>query len=313
MTNDVHVVFGTGAIGLSVIENLAARGTRVRAVNRSGHAEVPDGVEVVGGDAAETEFAAAASAGASVVYQCLNPPYTQWPELFPPLQTAVFEGAAAAGAKYVAVDNLYAYGPTGGAPLTEDLPYAATGSKGRTRAMMAKDLLAAHEAGKVRVAVGRASDYFGPRGLLTAMGERVFYPAVTGKKAQVMGDPDQLHSYSYIPDIANGLVTLADRDDADGSAWHLPNAPAITTREFVNKVYAAAGNEPRIQVMSRVMVNVVGLFNGQVRELKEMLYEFEEPYVVDSSRFESVFGVHATPLDEAIPETVEWFREHPKG
>ena len=160
--------------------------------------------------------------------------------------------------------------------------------------------------------IGRASDYFGPRGLLTAMGERVFYPAVTGKKAQVMGDPDQLHSYSYIPDIANGLVTLADHDEADGSAWHLPNAPAITTREFINKIYAAAGNDPQIQAMSRVMVNVVGLFNGQVRELKEMLYEFEEPYVVDSSRFESAFGVHATPLDEAIPANVEWFLEHPR-
>jgi nucleoside-diphosphate-sugar epimerase len=177
---------------------------------------------------------------------------------------------------------------------------------------MANDLLAAHTSGKVRVAIGQASDYFGPRGLLTALGERVFYPALAGKKAQVMGDPDQLHSYSYIPDIANGLVTLADHDEADGSAWHLPNAPATTTREFINKIYAAAGNEPQIQAMSRVMVNVVGLFNGQVRELKEMLYEFEEPYVVDSSRFESVFDVHATPHDEAIPATVEWFRDHPK-
>jgi nucleoside-diphosphate-sugar epimerase len=145
------------------------------------------------------------------------------------------------------------------------------------------------------------------------MGERVFYPAIAAKKAQVIGDPDQPHSYSYVPDIANGLVTLADHDEADGAAWHLPNAPAITTREFINKVYAAAGHEPQIQAMSRVMVNVVGVFNGQVRELKEMLYEFEKPFVVDSARFESAFGVHANPLDEAIPATVEWFRAHPKG
>jgi nucleoside-diphosphate-sugar epimerase len=313
MSNDLHVVFGTGAIGRATIEILAARGTPVRAVNRSGRAEVPDGVEVLGGDASDPVFATEASKRASVVYLCLNPPYTRWPEMFPPLQAAVLEGAAAVGAKYVAMDNLYAYGPTGGAPLSEDLPYAATGSKGRTRARMARDLLEAHGSGKVRVAIGQASDYFGPGGLLTAMGERVFYPALAGKKAQVIGDPDQLHSYSYIPDIANGLVTLADHDEADGSAWHLPNAPAITTREFIDEVYAAAGNAPQIQAMTRIMVNVVGLFNGQVRELKEMLYEFEAPYVVDSSRFESAFGVHATPLDEAIPTTVEWFREHPKG
>jgi len=312
MSNDLHVVFGTGAIGLATIEILAARGTPVRAVSRSARADVPAGVEVMTGDASDSAFATKAAVGAAVVYQCLNPPYTEWPEMFPPLQAAVLEGSAAAGAKHVAMDNLYAYGPTGGVPLTEDLPYAATGSKGSTRARMAQDLLDAHQAGKVRVAIGQASDYFGPRGLLSALGERVFYPAIEGKKAQVMGNPDQPHSYSYIPDIAKGLVTLADHDEADGAAWHLPNAPAITTRQFVDKIYAAAGNEPQIQVMSRIMVNVVGLFNGQVRELKEMLYEFEEPYVVDSSRFESTFGVHATPLDEAIPATVEWFGAHPR-
>ena len=313
MTNDLHVVFGTGAIGLATIEILAERGTPVRAVNRSGQAAVPDGVEVLAGDASDPAFATEASAGASVVYQCLNPPYAQWPKMFPPLQASVLEGASAAGAKYVAMDNLYAYGPTNGASLTEDLPYAATGSKGRTRAQMARDLLEAHRSGKVRVAIGQASDYFGPRALLSAMGERVFYPAIAGKKAQVMGDPDQPHSYSYVPDIASGLVTLADNDEADGAAWHLPNAPAITTRQFVDKIYAATGNEPQIQAISRMMVNVLGLFNGQVRELKEMLYEFEEPFVVDSTRFESTFGVHATPLDEAIPVTVEWFRTHPQG
>lgn len=162
MTSDLHVVFGTGAIGLATIEVLAARGTPVRAVSRSGGAGVPEGVEVMIGDATDATFATEAASGAAVVYQCLNPPYTRWPELFPPLQAAVLEGAGSAGAKCVAMDNLYAYGPTGGAPSHEDLPYAATGSKGRTRAQMAQDLLAADRSGKVRVAIGRASYYFGP-------------------------------------------------------------------------------------------------------------------------------------------------------
>jgi nucleoside-diphosphate-sugar epimerase len=228
------------------------------------------------------------------------------------MQAAVLEGAASAGAKLVALENLYMYGPTGGAPLTEDLPYNATGRKGMTRARMARDLLEAHEAGTVRVAIGRASDYIGPRGLLTAMGERVFYPALAGKKAQVMGDPDQPHSYSYIPDIAKGLAILGERSEADGEAWHLPNEPALTTRQFIDQVYAATGTEPGIQAMPRPMVNLVGLFNGDVRELKEMLYEFEEPFVVDHSRFEAAFGNVATPLAEAIDTTVAWYRAHPK-
>ncbi len=126
-----------------------------------------------------------------------------------------------------------------------------------------------------------------------------------------MGDPDQPHTYSYIPDIAGGLITLGERDEADGKAWHLPNAPALTTRQFVEMVYEAAGTEPGIQVMPRFLVSAVGLFNGNVRELKEMLYEFEEPFVVDDSRFETAFGGSATPLPEAIDTTVAWFRSHP--
>ncbi len=313
MESDLHVVFGTGPVGLATVELLAARGHRVRAVNRSGRAGVPVGVEVRGGDAADSGFSRDAAGGAAVVYQCLNPPYTRWPELFPPLQAGVLAGAQAAEAKLVVMENLYMYGSTKGAPLTEALPYAATGRKGKTRAEMAQALLEAHRAGRVRVAIGRASDYFGAHGRLSAMGERVFYPALTGKKAQVIGNPDLLHTYSYIPDIAKGMVTLGERSEADGEAWHLPNAPAITTRQFIEQVFMAAGAAPRIQAMSPFMVKMVGLFNGTVRELDEMLYEFEESFVVDSGKFERAFGDHATPLSEAIPATVEWFRTHPKS
>lgn len=260
------------------------------------------------GDATDPAFVATVMAGASVVYQCLNPPYTKWPELFPPLQAGVLDAAARAGAKFVGMDNLYMYGPTGGRPMTEDLPYLATGSKGSTRAQMARDVLDAHRAGRVRATLGRASDYFGPGGVDSAMGARVFEAAVSGKKAQILGDADQPHSYSYIPDIARGLVTLGEHEQADGHAWHLPNAPALTTREFIEKVFAASGTEPRIQAMPKPLVNVIALFNPSVRELKEMLYEFEEPFVVDSSRFTATFGEAATPVDVAILRTVDWFR-----
>lgn len=307
-----HVVFGTGAVGLALIDQLAAAGEEVVAVNRSGSARVPSEVKVAAGDAANAAFTAEVSAGAAVVYQCLNPPYTQWPELFPPMQAAVIEGAAAAGAKLVSFENLYMYGPTEGAPLTEDLPYAADTRKGSVRGQMARDLLAAHEAGTVRVTIGRASDYFGPRGTTSAMGDRVFYPLLAGKKAQVMGDPDLPHTYSYVPDIAAGLATLGTRDEADGRAWHLPNPPTLTTRQFVEKIGDIAGTTAAVSAMPKAMLNVVGLFNGNVRELKEMLYEFEEPFIVDSSAFEAAFGQRATDLDDAIAATVAWFRKNPK-
>ncbi len=306
-----HVVFGTGPVGSALARLLAAGGEDVIAVNRSGRE--PNGVRVIAGDAGDAEFATSVLRGADVAYQCLNPPYTKWPELFPPLQEAVVAGARANGAKVVSFENLYMYGPTGGAPLTEDLPYEATGAKGRVRGEMARALLDAHRRGEVRAAIGRASDFFGPEALVSHMGERVFYPALAGKKAQVMGDPDQPHTFSYIPDIAAGLATLGARDEADGTAWHLPNAETLTTRRFVERIYAETGHDPALSVMPRFMVNLIGVFHPTLREIKEVLFEFEEPFVVDSTAFESTFGDPATPLDSAIPATVEWFRANPKA
>lgn len=309
---DVHVVFGTGAIGTALIEELHTTGRRVRAVNTSGVAEVPPGVELMGGDVTVDEFAKVASDGASVVYFCLGAPYTKWPELFPPLQAAVMSGAATAGARLVVLENLYMYGPTQGRTLTEDLPYGATTRKGATRADMSRDLMTAHAAGDVRVAIGRASDYFGPRGLYSAMGERVFYPAIKGNKSRLAGKLDAPHTYSYLTDIARGLMVLGEREEALGRAWHLPNAETITTREFVEKVYRAAGNEPNMSGTPRFILKLVARKDPNVAEVIEMLYEFEEPFVVDDSQFLEAFGGHATPLDEAIETTVEWFRANPE-
>jgi nucleoside-diphosphate-sugar epimerase len=309
MTDDeLHVVFGTGPVGLAVMDELVSRSKRVRMVNRGGRAEVAEGVEVVGGDAADPAFSQEVSAGASVVYFALNPPYDKWPELFPALQAGVLEGAASAGAKLIAVENLYMYGPTGGRPLTEDLPYAANTRKGAVRAGMSRELMEADASGKVRVAIGRASDFFGPRVLTSAAGEQIFGRAVGGKSAQVAGDPDQPHTYTYAPDIGKGLVVLGEREEAMGRAWHLPSPETVTTRQFVEMIFEEAGGPARIQTAPKFVLRAMGLFNPPLRETIEMLYEFEEPFVVDHSDFEQAFGTRATPLRQAIGETVSWYR-----
>src|SRR5215217_279376 len=311
---ELHVVFGTGPVGMSVLDALVQRGRRVRMVNRSGRASVPDGVELVGGDATDGAFAREAGEGASVVYFALNPPYDKWPELFPPLQAGVLEGAASAGAKLIAMENLYMYGPTDGGPLTEDLPYAPNTRKGSVRARMSKELLGAHSSGKVRVAIGRASDYFGPRVLASAAGEQVFGRAVEGKSAQVAGDPDQPHTYSYAPDVGRGLVILGEREEALGQVWHLPSPETLTTRRFVELIFEEVGKPARIQAAPKIVLRAMGLFNPGMREMIEMLYEFEEPFVVDHSKFEKAFGEQATPLKEAVGATVGWYRgKRPAG
>jgi nucleoside-diphosphate-sugar epimerase len=261
------------------------------------------------GDATDRQFARAACSDAAVVYQCAAPPYHRWPELFPRLQAGVLAGAAAAGAKLVAMDNVYMYGSPFGKPLTERRPITAMTRKGRVRAEMAETLLDAHRKGRARVAIGRASDFFGPEVQQSAMGAGVFGAALRGRSANVVGDIALPHTYSYVPDIARGLVILGQREEALGEVWHLPGPETVTTREFLTMVFAEAGHPTKLRRASKPMLRFLGFFNPQVRELVEMMYQFEEPFVVDHSKFAGAFGDIATPLTEAIRTTVDWYRE----
>ncbi len=306
-----HVIFGTGAIGLATLDALRARGERVRVVNRSGHAAVPDDVEVVGGDAGDPAFATAVAEGAQVVYQTLNPPYHLWGEQFPTLQAGVLAAAQTHGARLVSVENVYMYGRPNGRPLTEDRAHGAHTRKGRLRSAMSRDLIAAHQAGRVEVAIGRASDYFGPRGgAQSNLGDRVFPAALAGRTATVLGDPDQPHTYTFIPDIGEGLAVLGEHPDAPGRAWHLPNDPDTrSTRELVGLVHGIAG-QPRAKVrqVPPLLLRALAVTDPTVREILEMRYQFEEPFVVDSCDIATHLGAVATPMQQGLERTVDAYR-----
>ena len=312
MSAGLHVVFGTGAIGLAILDALRRRGRTVRLINRSGHAPVGADVDVVAGDARDTSFTVGAARGAAVVYQALNPPYAQWSQQFPALQAGVLTAAEEAGARLVSLENVYMYGRPAGRPLTEDRENNAHTRKGRLRAGMADELLAAHRAGRVEITIGRASDYFGPRGgAQSNLGDRVFPSALRGRTATVLGDPDQPHTYTYLPDIGEALAVLGEHPDAPGQIWHLPNDPHTrTTRELVQIVYRQAGrHQPTLRAVPPLLLRALGLVNPTVRELLEMQYQFEEPFIVDSSKITTRLGITATPIDQAIAETLRSYRQ----
>ncbi len=311
-TNELHVIFGTGPVGKSILTELLRQGKRVRMVNRSGKADVPADIEIMAGDASDPAFTQKAAKGADVVYNCTNPPYTQWPQLFPALNTAVLAGAAANNAKLVVMDNVYMYGATHGKPYTEDMPYAATTRKGIVRAKMAEQILNAHQTGQVRATIGRASDFFGAGVMDSSGGDRLFYPAVAGKTVQMIGNVDLPHTYTYMPDIGRALVTLALNDTADGQVWHIPSPQTVTSRQFAEMIAAEAGQPLRIQVAPKLLVKVMGLFMPIMREVDEMMYEFDEPHILDDSKFKRTFGDTSTPLPEAIRTTVQWFKANPQ-
>jgi len=313
--SQVHVVFGSGPLGRAVMQALVAHGHSVRMVSRSGAmAETPAGVEVIAGDLYDPTFVRRVTQGASAAYQCAQPHYHEWPLKFPPLQDAILEGLAGTATRLVLAENLYAYGRQNGVPLREDFPFAAHTRKGKVRAALTQTALAAHQDGRVQVAIGRGSDFFGPWVTDSSHGERVFAPALAGKAASFAGDLDVPHTATYIGDFGRALVTLGERDEALGQAWHVPNdRPTITQREFAALIFEQLGAKPRVSSVSKGMMRMAGLFIPGARETVEMMYEFERPFVVDSSRFEATFGERATPLPQAIAATLDWYRAHPKA
>lgn len=301
----VHVVLGAGGLGREVADELARAGQRVRLVSRSGGSRDDRAIERMRADATNAAELDAALAGAAVVYQCAQPEYTQWTTQFARLQSGILDATARAGADLVIADNLYMYGDPHGAVISESSAERPVTAKGRVRKEMADDALAAHRDGRLRVAISRASTYFGPRHDQSSKG--VFDNALRGKPMQFIGSVDSPHSYSFVPDAARAMVLLGSGEAGWGSAWISPVQPAIVRREFAERIWAAAGQSgtPRISVVGRGMLRAVGLFVPVVRELPEMLYEYEKPFVVDSSRFERAFLAAPTPSGDAIAATLE--------
>jgi nucleoside-diphosphate-sugar epimerase len=281
-------------------------------VSRHRPATLPDGVDWRAADVTDPEAAVDATKGASVVYQCLNAPYTSWPERFPPLQRGVMAAAERNGALLVSLENLYGYSRTGGRPMTEDLPLSATTVKGTARAAMTRELLTAADSGRIRIAIGRASDFFGAGVTESTLGERIFGNAAAGRRADFLGNPDLAHTYSYVPDVAAGLATLGTDERAIGQVWHLPGPETVTTRALLDLVAGEVGHPVGVRSVPKLAVRALGLVNPMMRELAEMAYEFDEPFVLDTTKYESVFGASGTSLPAAISATVAWYRNRAK-
>jgi nucleoside-diphosphate-sugar epimerase len=306
----MHVVFGAGQVGTPLAMKLVEQGQRVRVVRRS-HGEIAPGAELMPGDALDAGFCGRACEGASVVYHCMNPAYDSalWAEVVPRAMDNLIAAAGGANARLVVLDNLYMLGRTGGRPMNEDTPMNPCSRKGEIRARAAERLFDAHAKGHVRAVSGRASDYYGPRGTLSYLGDFFWKPVLAGKKARSPVDPDAVHTYHYIPDVAAGLAQLGSApDDALGRAWMLPCQPAGSMRDLVERFEKALGRRIPLGTLPKSILKVAGLFVPLVREMNEMLYQWDEPFIVDDRRFRERFGAQPIDAGTAARETVAWAR-----
>ncbi|MFI2486199.1 NAD-dependent epimerase/dehydratase family protein [Promicromonospora kroppenstedtii] len=310
-----HLVVGAGPVGTALALRLARAGRTVAVVTRSGRGPERPRVERVALDATDAQALAAAARGAGVLYNCANPgSYQAWERGWPPLAAAALHAAETSGAVLVTLGNLYGYGPVDGV-MTRGLPLAASDHKGRLRARLWQEALAAHRAGRARVTEARASDYIGPT-VPASHGLLPMYAASTlaGKTASVMADPDQPHTWTAVDDVAATLVALGADDRAWGSPWIVPANPPVTVREVLRQLGARAGTgEPRLRRVPRGMLRAGGLVVPLLREALGVLYQFDRPFVADGSAATREFGVRPTPWAEVLDATAQAWRARAAG
>jgi nucleoside-diphosphate-sugar epimerase len=303
MIMSLHVVVGAGPVGSAIACLLADRGHQVRLVTRSGSGPEHPGIDRQQADATNSEALARLTSGASVLYHCAQPAYHRWPTEFPPLSAAILRTAEMTGAVLISAGNLYGYGLVAG-PITEDLPVRPNSKKGRVRAGLWADQLAAHTAGRVRTAEVRGCDYLGA-GAQTVFTIMVLPAVLKGRRALAPADLDAPHSWTYTGDMARTMIAVADDESAWGRAWHAPTPPPVSVRALAARAAESAGAVPaRIGRMPAPLLRMAGLLNPGAREIVEVRYQFDRPFVLDSTAAQQAFNLAPVSTGEALGETI---------
>lgn len=312
-----YVVLGAGgSIGNAVARSAAARGHTVRAVAR--HPELipdlPAGVERYRADVLDATATTAACTGADVIIHAVNVPYPDWAELVPRVAANARSAAEATGAILGFPGNVYPYGVPQTNPVLESHPFAATTVKGRLRAAIERDSMAAHAAGKIRLVLPRYPDFYGPN-VLNPLFAPIFDGAISGKGCRWPIDADLPHEFIFIDDAATAMIRLIETPAAHGVPVHVPGPGTIPAREFVRLAYAEGGHSEKLSTFGRGAWRVAGTFNAEIRGAYEMAYLFETPVVLGGSRYDSLVGESrpTTPYPEGIRRTVAWFRSPSRG
>jgi len=304
-----QIVVGAGAVGRATASALADDGHDVVVVSRRGSVTGDPRVQSAAVDASDPDDLTAIVDGAGALINCANPPYDKWAEVWPALAASLLQAAERTGAVLATMSNLYGYGPVD-QPMRPSDPLKATFSNGAIRAAMWHDALAAHDAGRVRVTEARASDFIGPGTGGTSHLGRALPRILSGKSVQAFGSPDEPHSWTFVPDVGRALATLAVDERAWGRAWHVPSSSPLTQRQLFAEAARVAGvATPKVRGIPNVALRALGWFNGEIRALRDVSYQFEGPFIIDATETSEVFGLSATPIDEALAVTIATERD----
>lgn len=307
------VVLGaTGSMGVALVRELAGRGVETVAFARSrdrleGLFRQMPNVEIRTGDALQPADLVQAVQGAEVIFHAINLPYAEWAQSLLPVAENVLEAAAQAGARVVLIDNIYAYGRSGGRLVTEDSPKRPHTKKGRIRVELGQLILAANERG-IPALIAHFPDFYGPDAGSTLL-QMTLQSVVRNKTAMFVGDPRISREFIFTPDGAKAAVELSIRDDAYGQVWNIPGSGVISGNEIMGIVRELTGYKGKVRIAGTGLIRLGGLFDKQLREYVEMMYLKSEPVVLSGDKYEKFIGpLPVTPYREGLEQLLKSLR-----
>ena len=251
----------------------------------------------------------AAVSGSEIVYLTAGFKYNTkvWENTWPHVMKNVLDACKKHGAKLVFFDNIYMYHPKAIPNIREDSRVDPVSKKGKVRARIARMIMDEVEKGNVEGMIVRAADFYGPGAFnVSVLIETVFKNLSAGKKAYWLGSSKNKHAYTYTPDAGKATALLGNTPDAYNQVWHLPTDPdAMTGDQWVEAIAAEMNVKPGIQQVPKFMVRMLGLFDPTMREFVEMMYQYEQDYIFNSSKFNKRFKFKTTSYSDGIKEIVK--------
>jgi nucleoside-diphosphate-sugar epimerase len=301
------IIGSGGAIGVPLAKELAVYTKDIRLVSRSPK-KVNDTDTLFPCDLTDLTQIDAAVAGSDIVYVTVGFEYNirVWQQTWPPFMRAVVDACMKHKAKLVFFDNVYSYDPSSVTNMTEENALNPSSKKGKVRKQLVDMIMQEVKKGALTAMIVRAADFYGPGVNTSVLIEMAAKPMKQGKTADALGNIDKIHTYTYTPDAGKATAILGNTPDAYNQVWHLPTTKEkLTTRQWMEMTAKEIGVKPKIRVAPLWMLKVMGWFVPVMREFPEMLYQYDQDYIFDSSKFEKRFGMVATTPAEGIRAMVK--------
>lgn len=302
----MQVILGSGgAIGSELATELLRFTDKIRLASRNPK-KINTSDELVQCDLTNSKQVEEAVKNCKVAYLTVGLKYQAqvWQQQWPLIMKNVILACKKHKTKLVFFDNIYMYHPDKLNPMTEETEVLPTSRKGKVRADIAQMISNEIKTGKLEALIARAADFYGPGISNSVFNQVVFKNLQAGKKANWFCTLNKLHNFTFTPDAAKATALLGNTESAYNQVWHLPTATPLTGREWIEKTASHLGVKPKIQIASKPIIKMMGIFNPVMKEFVEMLYQWDRDYNFDSSKFETVFKIKPTAPDDAIKQII---------